>query len=389
MKTAFIGLGALALIALPALPASAVDSVKIGLILPYSGQFADTAVQIDDGVKLYMQQHGDTVAGKKIEIIRKDTGGINPGLTKRLAQELLVRDHAAILAGFAMTPNAFAGGDISKKSKTFMVDMNASTPSVVTKSPYLTRSSFTTAQIDYTLGKWSAEHGVKSIFTMVTDYGPGINAEIEFTKGFKAAGGKVVGSVRTPVANPDFASFLRRAKDSGADGIFIWTPGGAQPGAVGKALREQGISPKNTKIIGQDALTTEDALKSMGPQTALGIISVWNYNYNLDTPKNKDFVTAYNKAFHRNPDLFSAGGYDGMHVIYAALEKTGGKTAGPALIDAVKGLSWESPRGPVSIDPKTRDITENVYIMKVEEVDGELRDVTIDTIKNVPGQLGQ
>jgi branched-chain amino acid transport system substrate-binding protein len=388
MQRLVCGLASCALMLLGAAAADAQDAVKIGLIMPYSGQFADTAAQMDNGIKLYMKQHGDTVGGAKVEFVRKDTGGIAPDIAKRLAQEAIVRDHADILGGFVLTPNALAAADVSAEAKKFMVVMNAATSIITTKSPYLARTSLTTPQLNYTLGTWAAKNGIKKIYTMVSDYGPGIDAETWFQKGFKDAGGEIVGSVRFPVANPDFSAFVQRAKDTSPDAIYVWVPGGAQPAAVGKALAERGIDTTKTKVLGQDALTAESALKSMGDQ-ALGIIMVANYDYNLDSPANRAFVKAYNEEFHRNPDFFSVGGYDGMHLIDAALQKTGGKTDGDSLIAAAKGMAWESPRGPMSIDPQTRDVVQTVHIFKVEKVGGELRNVEIDKVPNVkdPGHM--
>jgi branched-chain amino acid transport system substrate-binding protein len=358
------------------------DTVKIGLIISYSGQFADTAAQMDNAIKLYVKQHGDTVAGKKIEFVRKDTGGIAPDVAKRLAQELVVRDHADILAGFALTPNALAAADVSAEAKKFMVVMNAATSIITTKSPYIARTSVTTPQLNQTLGTWAAKHGVKTVYTMVSDYGPGIDAETAFHIGFKEAGGEIAGSVRFPVANPDFSAFVQRAKDLNPDGIYIWIPGGAQPAAVGKALAERGIDTSKVKVLGQDALGFESALKSMG-DAALGIITVADYDYSHNSPLNHEFVKAYNEEFHRNPDIYSIGGYDGMHLIYEALRKTGGRADGDSLIAAAKGMSWESPRGPISIDLETRDIIQTVYIRRVERVGGELVNVEFDKVENV------
>ena len=388
MQRMLCGLAGCALMLLGAGAADAQDAVKIGLIMPYSGQFADTATQMDNGIKLYMKQHGDTLGGAKVEFVRKDTGGIAPDIAKRLAQEAIVRDHADILGGFLLTPNALAAADVSAEAKKFMVVMNAATSIITTKSPYLARTSLTTPQLNYTLGTWAAKNGIKKIYTMVSDYGPGIDAETWFQKGFKDGGGEIVGSVRFPVANPDFSAFVQRAKDASPDAIYVWVPGGAQPAAVGKALAEREIDTTKTKVLGQDALTAESALKSMGDQ-ALGIIMVANYDYNLDSPTNKAFVQAYNDAFHRNPDFFSVGGYDGMHLIDAALQKTGGKTDGDSLIGAAKGMAWDSPRGPMSIDPETRDVVQTVHIFKVEKVGGELRNVEIDKVPNVkdPGHM--
>jgi branched-chain amino acid transport system substrate-binding protein len=363
-------------------PSGAEDTVKVGLIMAYSGQFADTAAQIDNGIKLYVKQHGDTVAGKKIEFIRKDTGGIAPDIAKRLAQELVVRDGADILAGFALTPNALAAADVSAEAKKFMVVMNAATAIITAKSPYIARTSSTTPQLNYTLGVWAAKHGLKKIYTMVSDYGPGIDAETWFQTGFKEGGGEIVGSVRFPVANPDFSAFIQRAKDENPDGIYIWIPGGAQPAAVGKALAERGIDMAKTKVLGQDALGAETALKSMG-NGALGIITVSDYDYTHDSPLNHGFVKAFNDEYHRNPDFFSIGGYDGMHLIYEALKKTGGKADGDSLIAAAKGMSWESPRGPISIDPETRDIVQTVYIRRVEKFGDGLGNIEFDSVPAV------
>jgi branched-chain amino acid transport system substrate-binding protein len=236
--------------------------------------------------------------------------------------------------------------------------------------------------MNYTLGIWAAKQGIKKIYTMVSNYGPGIDAETWFQKGFKDGGGEIVGSVRFPVDNPDFSAFVQRAKDVNPDAIYIWVPGGAQPAAVGKALTERGIDTKKTKILGQDALASEPALKSMG-DNALGIITVSNYDYNHQSKLNADFVKAFNADYRRNPDFFSIGGYDGMHLIYAALKKTNGKTDGEDLIAAAKGMTWESPRGPMLIDPETRDIVQTIYIRKVEKVGNELRNVDIDAVPNV------
>ncbi len=363
--------------------ASAQGTIKIGVIAAYSGQFADTAAQIDNGIKLYMKQHGDSVAGKKIEIIRKDTGGPNPDVAKRLAQELVVRDKVDILAGFTLTPEALGAAGIATEAKKLLVDMNAATSIVTEKSPYIVRTSVTLAQISETAGTWAAtKGGVKKVYTMVSDYGPGLDAEAGFQKAFKAAGGEVVGSVRMPVANPDFSAFAQRAKDLNPQAIFIFIPGGAQPAALGKAFAERGIDPKKIKIISTGEAVDETALKALG-DLGLGRISVWHYDYNLPSKTNQAFVKAFNADFKRNPDFFAVGAYDGMHLIYEALKKTKGKADGDSLLAAAKGMKWESPRGPISIDPKTRDIVQNVYIRRVEKVNGKLVNVVFDTVKDV------
>ena len=362
--------------------ALAQQPLKIGLIMPYSGQFADAATQMDNAIKLYMKEHGDTVAGRKIEIIRRDTGGVAPDVAKRHAQELVVRDHVDILAGFVLTPNAMAAADVSAEAKKFMVVMNAATAIITTKSPYMVRTSVTVPQLNEAFGAWAYKNGVHKAFTMVSDYGPGIDAEGAFQRAFKDAGGQLLGSVRMPVANPDFVPFVQRAKDLNPEAIYVFIPGGAQPAAFGKALVDLGVDSKKTKILGQGEITEENALKVMG-DAALGLITAFHYDHNHQSAVNAKFVAAYNAAFGRNPDFFSAGGWDGMHLIYEALKKTGGKADGELLVGAAKGMKWESPRGPISIDPETRDIIQTVYIRRVEKVGGKLVNVEIDKVENV------
>ena len=362
--------------------AQAQGTIKIGVIMSYSGQFADTGAQIGNGMKLYMKEHGDTVAGKKIELIAKDNGGIAPDVAKRLAQEAIVRDKVDMIAGFDLTPNALAAADVSAQAKKFMVNMNAATSIITTKSPYMVRTSFTVPQVNESLGTWAYKSGARRAYTLVSDFSPGHDGEQSFQRAFKEAGGEIIGSARYPVANIDFTAFVQRAKDANPDGIYIWVPGGPQPAAIGKAIAERGIDKSKVKIMGQGELTYEDALKSMG-DAGLGLITAFHYDFNHQSAKNKAFVAAYNADFKRNPDMFSVGGYDGMHVIYEALKKTNGDTDGDKLIAAAKGLSWESPRGPMSIDPETRDVVETVYIRRVEKVGGKLVNVEFDKIENV------
>ncbi|MGA8469031.1 MAG: ABC transporter substrate-binding protein, partial [Pseudolabrys sp.] len=364
-------------------PAGANAQIKIGVINSYSGQFADTGAQIDNGIKLYMKQHGDTVAGKKIEIIRKDTGGPNPDVAKRLAQELIVRDKADILAGFTLTPEALGAASVSEEAKKLMVVMNAATSIVTTKSPYIVRVSLTLPQIADTLATWAVKKGgTKKAYTMVSDYGPGIDAEGAFQKAFKEAGGEIVGSVRMPVANPDFSAFVQRAKDLNPESIFVFIPGGAQPAALGKAFAERGIDPKKVKLLSTGEPVDETAIKSMG-DLALDRISAWHYDFNHKSKMNSDFVKAFNAEYKRNPDFFAVGGYDGMHLIYEALQKTNGNADGDALIAAIKGMKWESPRGVIWIDPETRDVVQTVYIRRVQKVGNDIVNVEFDKIENV------
>jgi branched-chain amino acid transport system substrate-binding protein len=383
MHKSLVGLLSAAALIVGATQAGAQGTVKVGLFMTLSGQFADAGIQMQNGVKTYIKEHGDTVAGKKIELIVKDSGGMAPDVAKRLAQELVVRDKVDILGGFVLTPNALAGGDVSAEAKKFMVVMNAATSIVTTKSPYMIRTSVTLPQVAETFGTWAATKGkIKKSYTMVTDYGPGHDFEAGFTRAFKAAGGEIVGSVRFPVANPDFSAFVQRAKDLNPESIMVFVPGGAQPAALGKAFAERGIDLNKIKVLGSGETTSEQALKSMG-SASLGIITAWHYEYTSKAPKNVAFVKLFNEMHHRNPDFFSIGGYDGMHAIYESLKKTNGKTDGDSLIAAAKGLKWESPRGPMSIDPQTRDVVQTIYIRKVENVNGQPQNVAFDKVENV------
>ena len=365
-------------------------SVKIGVIMPYSGQFADLATQMDNGIKLYMKQKGDTVAGKKIEIIRKDSEKVAPDVATRLAQELVTRDNVDILAGLTLSPNAIAVSKVATDAKKFMVIMNAATTVIITMSPYSVRTSMTLPSVGATAGTWAYKSGVRKAYTMVSDFAPGKDAEASFQEAFKKAGGEIVSSVRMPVANPDFSAFVQRAKDLNPESIFIFVPAGAQPAALGKAFAERGMDASKIKIIGTGEVTDESSVKSMG-SAALGIISVWHYDYNDASELNKEFVKAYNAEFKRNPDFGAVGGYDGMHVIYEALKKTGGKTDAESLVAAAKGLKWVSPRGSIQIDPATRDIVQTIYIRRVQKVGDELRNVVIDKVEDVkdPGSAGK
>ena len=367
--------------------AGAQETVKIGVILPYSGPFADAANQLQAGIDLYIAKHGNEVAGKTIELVKKDTGGPAPDVAQRLAQELVVRDSVDIIAGFALTPEALGAAPIATEAQKLMVVMNAATSIVVEQSDYIVRTGVTIPQLNTVFGQWAFESGVKEAYTLVADYGPGHDAEKAFAAGFTEAGGTIVGADRTPVANPDFSAFVQRVRDANPEAVYIFVPGGAQPAAIGKALADRGLAPPDTKIFAQGELTHPEALESMG-ETANGIITTYHYSLERDDPLNNEFREAYREANGgRSPDLFSIGGYDGMHLIYEALKKTEGDTSGDALIEAAKGMAWDSPRGPMSIDPETRDVVQTVYIREVQEVDGELQNVIIHEIPDVKDPL--
>jgi branched-chain amino acid transport system substrate-binding protein len=373
----------LTIAALSLLPsvAFAQDTVKIGLILPMTGQQASTGKQIDAAVKLYQAQHGTTVAGKKIEVILKDDTSV-PDVTKRLAQELVVNDKVAVLAGFGITPSAMATAPIATRAKVPEVVMAAGTSSITEASPFVVRTSFTLAQSAVPMAEWAAKNGIKKVVTMVSDYGPGIDAEKSFSDKFKADGGTIIENLRVPMRAPDFAPVLQKAADTKADALFVFVPSGAGAQFV-KQFIERGLDKSGMKLIATGDVTDDDLLNGMG-DAVIGVINAHNYSANHDSALNKTYVEAFKKANGGlRPNFMSVGGYDGMHLIYEALKKTGGDANGEKLIAAMKGFSWESPRGPISIDPDTRDIVQNIYIRKVEKVGGELYNVEFATIPNV------
>jgi len=359
--------------------ASAQETIKIGLILPMTGPFASTGRQIEAAAKLYMQQKGDTVAGKKVQLIVKDDTG-TADVTKRIAQELIVNDKITVMAGFGLTPLALATAPLATQAKVPAVVMAAATATITEASPYITRTSFTLPQATVPMADWAAQNGLKKVATLVSDYGPGIDAEKAFTGAFTAKGGQVE-NLRVPLANPDFSPFLQKVADAKPDALFVFVPSGVGAQFM-KQFVERGLDKSGIRLIGPGDVTDDDLLNNMG-DVALGAITTQHYSAAHDSPENKAFVEAFKKANNgMRPNFMAVGGYDGMHLIYEGLKKTNG-TGGQPLIDAMKGLSWTSPRGPVSIDPQTRDIIQNIYVRKVERKDGELYNVEFATIPNV------
>ena len=378
MTRSYLLRGAMLAAAVLALPAAAPaqDTVKIGLILPLTGQQASTGKQIKAAVELYMKQHGTTVAGKKIDLIVKDDAAI-PDNSKRIAQELIINDKVSVVAGFGITPTALAVAPLATEAKVIELVMAAGTSIITERSPFIARTSFTLAQSTVPMADWAVANGIKKVVSMVSDYAPGHDAEKSFADRFKQAGGEVIESIRFPLANPDFAPFLQRAADAKPDAIFVFVPSG-QGGSFVKQYIERGLDKAGIKIIGPGDVTDDDLLNGMGDQV-IGTVTAHFYSADHPTEINKAYVAAFKAANNFRPNFMSVGGYDGMHLIYAALEKTGGKSDGDSLIAAMKGMAWESPRGPISIDPETRDIVQNVYMRKVEKKDGELQNVEFST----------
>ena len=382
-RRSFLGVAALcaSVLALGSSAAMAQETVKIGLILPMTGPFASTGKQIEAAAKLYMSQNGNTVAGKKIELIVKDDTNV-ADTTKRLAQELVVNDGVKVIAGFGLTPLALAAAPISAQAKVPQIVMAAGTAIITERSPYIVRTSFTLPQKASVIGGWAAKNGIGKVFSIVADFAPGHDSEKWFKDSFTKAGGTMVGEARVPLANPDFASFLQRAADAKPDAIFVFVPSG-QGATFAKQFVERGLDKSGVKLIATGDLPDDDILNGFG-DSALGLISAGPYSTAHPGAKNAAYVAAFKKANPSlRPNFMSVGGYDGMHLIYEALKKTNGNTDGDSLLAAMKGMSFESPRGPISIDPATRDIVQNIYLRKVERKDGELYNIEFATVEAV------
>jgi len=370
--------------------ARADDTIKVGLILESSGPFASQARQIADGAKAYLQAHGDTVAGKKIELILKDTGGAAPDVAKRLAQELVTRDKVQFLGGFVLTPNALAVAPVATQAKVPTIIMNAATSIITTKSPYIARVSFTLPQVTAPLAEWAAKNKIKHVYTLVSDYGPGNDAEAAFKKVFTAHGGEIVGSVKVPLRNPDFSPFIQRIKDAKPEAVFVFVPAGEASVAFMKSFAERGLDKTGVKLIGTGDLTDDDVLTAMGEPT-LGVITSHHYSAAHESPENAAFKKAYAQVAGTTlrPNFMAVGGWDGMHLIYEVVKKLGGNVDGDkAMAFITSGVTIQSPRGTISIDPTTRDIVQDVYMRKVQKVGGQLYNVEFDKVAHVkdPGK---
>jgi branched-chain amino acid transport system substrate-binding protein len=361
--------------------AQAQGVIKLGLVAEFSGPFAQYGQQMYGGMKTYMKLHGDTVAGKKIEVIQKDIGGPAPDVAKRLAQELVTRDKVDFLVGFGLTPNAMAAAPVATEAKVPMIIMNAATSIITTKSPYIARVSMTLPQITQPIAVWAAKNGIKKVYTVVADYGPGIDAEGAFIKAFKDGGGEIVGSVRTPLQNPEYAPYIQRVKDAKPDAVFLFLPAGEQGIAFMKGYKERGLADAGIKLIATGDITDDGVLEAMGDPT-VGLITSFHYSAAHDSPENKAFVQAYAEVngTKLRPNFMAVGGYDGMAAIYEALKKTGGSADAEKVMAALKGMKLMSPRGPIMIDPDTRDVVQTVYIRKVEKTPGGLYNIEFERL---------
>ncbi|HWH42923.1 MAG TPA: ABC transporter substrate-binding protein [Usitatibacter sp.] len=364
------------------LPARAADPVRIGLILPLTGPFASTGRQVEAAVRLYMQQHGDTAGGSKLELIVKDDTGLAPETTKRLAQELVARDRVSFLAGFGLTPLALATAPVATEAKVPMIVMAAATSIIPQRSPFIVRSGFTLPQVTAPIAEWAAKNGIRKVVTLVSDYAPGQDAEKTFVKRFGDGGGTIAESLRTPLRNPDYGPFLQRVKDARPDALFVFVPSG-EGTAVLKQFADRGLKEAGIRLICTGDVLDDDLLEAIGAP-AIGVVSSHHYSAAHDSPENKAYVDRFTKANPGiRPNFHSVGGYDGTHLIYESLKRVGSGADGEKLVAAMKGLAWTSPRGPMSIDPATRDVVQTVYVRRCEMVGGKPYNVEFDRIENV------
>ena len=359
---------------------AAQDTVKIGLVMPLTGVLGPVGKQAVAGARLYMARHGDMIAGRKIELIVRDDASL-PDNSKRITQELIVSDKVAILGG-GLTPNVLAIAPLVNESQTATVVMVSGTSIVTERSPYFVRTSWTHAQQASVLANWAAKNGSKRATIIASDWAPGHEASAVFSATFTQAGGAVVETLKVPLANPDFAPFLQRARDGNPDTLFIFVPA-SQAAVLAKQFVERGLDKSGIKLIGPGDIADDEDLPGMS-DAMIGTVTAGFYSANHPSAMNSEYVAAFQKAnANVRPNFISVSAYDGMHLIYEALKNTEGKTDGPALVEAMKGMAWESPRGPMSIDPKTRDVVQNIYIRRVEKVDGALYSVEFETFKEV------
>jgi branched-chain amino acid transport system substrate-binding protein len=382
-KPIVAGCLAIAAAALGAGSAAAQDTIKIGMVMQMTGPNAAGGREISAAAKLYVAQHGDSVAGKKIELIFRDDASI-PDNAKRLAQELIINDKVSLLAA-GITPSAMAMAPIATEAKVPTVVTISGTSVVTERSPYYVRTSFTLGQQSGIIADWAIKNGSRKAVAVLSDWAPGAEAGKVFEANFTKGGGQVLETLKVPLANPDFAPFLQRAADLHPDTLFVFVPAG-QAGTFARQFAERGLDKSGIKLIGPGDITDDDDLPTTG-DTLVGVVTAGIYSAAHPSALNKEFVAAYQKATGHRANFLAVSGYDGMHLIYEALKKTGGKTDADAVIAAMKGMSWESPRGPISIDPNTRDIVQNVYIRKVEKKDGEPWAVEFATFEAVKDPL--
>ncbi|SMP72841.1 branched-chain amino acid transport system substrate-binding protein [Noviherbaspirillum suwonense] len=390
MKRRTVNLALLAMLSgLASMPAFAQEALRIGLVAPFSGPYADYGRQMEAGIRTYMKQHGDKVAGRKVELLVRDTTGPSPELSRRLSQELVARDKVDFLAGYGFTPDALAAAPVAQQSKKPMVIMNAAGSVITTKSDYITRVSMTIAQNSAPMATWALKNKIRRVVTVVGDYAPGIDAETSFKTTFSRGGGEIVETIRVPLRSPDMAPYIQRVKDAKPDAVFLWVPSGEHSVSFMKNYSERGLAATGIRIIGTGDLTDEAMLPALGDAT-LGAITAFHYSAAHDTPENKAFVKLFQEVNPKvgQPNFMGVAGYDGMAAMAEVTKKLNGVIDGDKAMAVFRGMKLASPRGPLAIDLETRDVTQTVYIRKVEKVNGTLANVEFDKFVDVkdPGK---
>jgi branched-chain amino acid transport system substrate-binding protein len=370
--------------------AAAAEPLKLGFVAPMSGAQAEYGLQMMNGMKTYMAQHGDTVAGRPVEIVVKDSGGPNPDVAKRLTQELIVRDKVDFLVGYGFSPNAFAAAPLATEAKKPMIIFNAATSSIPTKSPYIARVSMTLAQHAFGIAKWANQQDIKTVYTLYADYAPGRDANTQFTKIFKAGGGEVVGEIAVPLSSPDFGPYMQRIKDAKPDAIFMWFPSGELANTMLKAYRARGLDTDGIRPLGTSDLVDDNSLDSMG-EAAVGLITSAHYSAAHDSELNKQFIASYAEVSGGSPrpNFMAVAAYDGLAAIYKATEELGGDVSdGEKVMKLLTGMTFESPRGPIEISAEDRDIVQNIYIRETKKTPDGLYNIEFETMPMVvdPGK---
>ncbi|ASU37044.1 hypothetical protein hmeg3_01195 [Herbaspirillum sp. meg3] len=360
------------------------NTIRIGVITSLTGVAAQSGEQMKAGIDTYLRLHGDTVAGKKLQVIYKDDTGPQADVAKRLATELISRDNVDIITGFVFTPNAMAVAAVVDKAKRPMVVMNAASSAVTTKSPYITRTSYTIAQSVKPLAEWAYKTGSRRVFSIVSDYAPGLDADTWFTKTFTALGGTVTSSVRVPLTTVDYSAYLQRIKDEKPDAIHVFLPNGQPMVSFIKAYKEKGLDKAGIRFLGGEGWADEDVL-SMGGDSMLGIYTAGFYSFSRPGVDNAKFLEAFSQTVggRFKPNFLSVSAYDAMTLIAKTLTKTNGNTDGATFMNAVKGYSATSPRGTVAIDDKTNDIVQTIYIRRIDKQNGKYVATEIDRYDNV------
>jgi branched-chain amino acid transport system substrate-binding protein len=377
-RRGFIGLASMLALAAHA-QTTPQEPIKIGIVAPLSGVFASYGRQIQNGVNVFLRENGDSMSGRKVQVIYRDNAGPNPELAKRMAQELVIKDKVDVLAGFAFTPDAMAAAPVATEAKKPMIAMLAATSIVITKSPYMVRTSYTIPQTALPMGQWAAKNKFKKVYVLVSDYGPGIDAETWFKRGFTEAGGQIVGEVRVPVNNRDYSPYLQRIRDAKPDAVFTFLPAGEPIVSFMKGFAERDMAKDGIKVLATEGWADDDTLAAVG-DASIGAISTGFYSTANPSAQNRQFVANYAQVSDGKllPNFIAVAAYDGMRLLAGAVAKQGGKVDPDATMAAMKGAAFDSPRGPFLIDPSTRDIVQTIYVRRVEKIDGKLRNTEFD-----------